>query len=103
MNICRYGSDLISVESYEENNITSSIATSSVPIERRNKTSNNFWLGLASLDDLKTNTLESAAGTLVSQYSGEKLLNVLKIIAQSILELMINFVTSIICLKFQHF
>ncbi|XP_045468348.1 sushi, von Willebrand factor type A, EGF and pentraxin domain-containing protein 1 isoform X2 [Harmonia axyridis] len=66
----RYGSDLISVETYEENNVTSSIATSSVPIERRNATRNNFWLGLASLDDLKTNTLESAAGTLVSQYSG---------------------------------
>lgn len=32
--------------------------------------SNKYWLGLATLDDLRTNTLESAAGTLVSQYSG---------------------------------
>lgn len=29
-----------------------------------------YWLGLASLDDLRTNTLESAAGMLVSQYAG---------------------------------
>ncbi|CAG9836717.1 unnamed protein product [Diabrotica balteata] len=51
-----------------ENNVTASIATSSVPLERRG--ANHYWLGLSSLDDLRTNTLESAAGTLVSQYSG---------------------------------
>lgn len=56
------------VESYTENNVTSFIASSSVPIERRSNS--RYWLGLASLDDLRTNTLESAAGTLVSQYSG---------------------------------
>lgn len=56
------------IESYRENNVTASIATASVPLERRGD--NHYWLGLASLDDLKTNTLESAAGTLVSQYSG---------------------------------
>ncbi|KAK9718535.1 CUB domain [Popillia japonica] len=64
----RYGSDLMAVESYSENNLTASIATSSVGLDRRSD--NHYWLGLASLDDLKTNTLESAAGTLVSQYSG---------------------------------
>lgn len=58
----------MAVESYSENNLTASIATVSVPLERRG--SNHYWLGLASLDDLRTNTLESAAGTLVSQYSG---------------------------------
>ncbi|KAK9881868.1 hypothetical protein WA026_018067 [Henosepilachna vigintioctopunctata] len=66
----RYGSNLMSIESYEENNYTTTIAASAVPIERRSNASRNYWLGLASLDDLKTNTLESAAGTLVSQYSG---------------------------------
>lgn len=66
--IYRYGSDLVTVESYGENNLTASLAAVST-IDRR--FANHYWLGLASLDDLKTNTLESAAGTLVSQYSGE--------------------------------
>lgn len=64
----RYGSDLMAVESYSENNLTATIVSSSVPSERRG--ASQYWLGLASLDDLRTNTLESAAGTLVSQYSG---------------------------------
>lgn len=34
------------------------------------RSSNRYWLGLASLDDLRTNTLESASGALVSQYEG---------------------------------
>lgn len=34
-----------------------------------------YWLGLASLDDLRTNTLESTSGGLVSQYSGFWALN----------------------------
>lgn len=59
----------MAVESYNENNLTATIATASAPIERRGV--NHYWLGLASLDDLRTNTLESAAGILVSQYSGE--------------------------------
>lgn len=60
----------MAVESYAENNLTASIANSSGSIERRGL--DHYWLGLASLDDLRTNTLESAAGTLVSQYSGKK-------------------------------
>lgn len=59
----------MAVESYAENNLTASLATQSVPLERRG--SNHYWLGLASLDDLKTNTLESAAASLVSLYSGK--------------------------------
>lgn len=59
----------MAVESFSENNLTAKIATNAVPQERRGAT--HYWLGLASLDDLKTNTLESAAGTLVSQYSGK--------------------------------
>ncbi|KAH1029275.1 hypothetical protein HUJ05_002540 [Dendroctonus ponderosae] len=64
----RYGSDLMAVESYSENNLTASIANYSGSVERRGL--DHYWLGLASLDDLRTNTLESAAGALVSQYSG---------------------------------
>lgn len=60
----------MAVESYNENNLTAAIAAASVPIDRRG--ASHYWLGLASLDDLRTNTLESAAGTLISQYSGKK-------------------------------
>ncbi|XP_069668601.1 uncharacterized protein uif isoform X2 [Periplaneta americana] len=64
----RYGSDLVLVESFAENNFTAGLATRSTgPAERNGQ---HYWLGLASLDDLRTNTLESAAGLLVSQYSG---------------------------------
>lgn len=61
----------MAVETYSENNLTATLVASSGGLERRG--SNHYWLGLASLDDLKTNTLESAAGTLVSQYSGNPL------------------------------
>lgn len=65
----RYGSDLVLVESYAENNYTAGLALRSLaPSERSNQ---QYWLGLTSLDDLRTNTLESAAGVLVSQYAGE--------------------------------
>ncbi|XP_073992974.1 sushi, von Willebrand factor type A, EGF and pentraxin domain-containing protein uif isoform X1 [Rhodnius prolixus] len=64
----RYGSDLVLVESYGENNFTANLAWRYLgPGERRIQ---HYWLGLASLDDLRTNTLESAAGILVSQYAG---------------------------------
>lgn len=49
------------VESYAENNMTARMAAAVGP---------HYWLGLASVDDLRTNTLESAAGALVSQYAG---------------------------------
>nr|CAD7258136.1 unnamed protein product [Timema shepardi] len=64
----RYGSDLVLVESYSENNYTAGLASRSMgPLDRHN---HHYWLGLASLDSLRTNTLESAAGILVSQYAG---------------------------------
>ncbi|XP_050541159.1 sushi, von Willebrand factor type A, EGF and pentraxin domain-containing protein 1 [Daktulosphaira vitifoliae] len=64
----RYGSDLVLIESYAENNYTASLARRSLsPADRNNQ---RYWLGLASLDDLRTNTLEYAGGVLVSQYSG---------------------------------
>lgn len=65
----RYGSDLVLIESYTENNYTASLARRSLgPADRNNQ---KYWLGLASLDDLRTNTLEYAGGVLVSQYSGK--------------------------------
>lgn len=65
--ISRYGAELITIDSFTENNVTLSLALSN---DVNKRLSNKYWLGLASLDDLRTNTLESAAGTLVSQYSG---------------------------------
>ncbi|KAF7987305.1 hypothetical protein HCN44_003067 [Aphidius gifuensis] len=56
-----YGSELMVVESYTENNMS---------ITMTGRHHDRYWLGLASLDDLRTNTLESAAGMLVSQYAG---------------------------------
>lgn len=67
----RYGSDLVLVESYAENNYTANFVTRNLgPAEKKGQ---NYWLGLTSLDDLRTNTLESAGGILVSQYSGKRL------------------------------
>lgn len=63
----RYGSELVAIDTYSENNITLSIANTA---DHGRRNSEKYWLGLASLDDLRTNTLESAAGQLVSQYSG---------------------------------
>lgn len=65
----------MAVESYGENNLTATIVSSTGTAERRGP--EHYWLGLASLDDLRTNTLESAAGTLVSQYSGVYILPLL--------------------------
>jgi hypothetical protein len=60
------------VESFAENNYTAGLVTRSAgPADRNGQ---RYWLGLASLDDLRTNTLESAAGLLVSQYAGTYLL-----------------------------
>lgn len=49
------------VESYSENNMTTGMIGRNI---------DHYWLGLSSLDDLRTDTLESAAGMLVSQYAG---------------------------------
>lgn len=68
----RYGAELVAVESYTENNITLGLASHG---EMNRRMSDKYWLGLASLDDLRTNTLESASGLLVSQYSGFWALN----------------------------
>ncbi|XP_071439306.1 uncharacterized protein uif isoform X2 [Hetaerina americana] len=68
----RYGSDMVLVESYAENNFTAGVAVRGglVSPGESGPRQKSYWLGLASLDDLRTNTLESAAGLLVSQYAG---------------------------------
>ena len=60
--VYRYGSEMVAIDSYTENNVTLSLAAAA---ESNKRQSNKYWLGLASLDDLRTNTLESAAGGLV--------------------------------------
>lgn len=72
LSTARYGAELVAVDSYAENNATLAIASTA---EASRRTSDKYWLGLASLDDLRTNTLESASGALVSQYSGFWALN----------------------------
>lgn len=66
----RYGASLVSIESYSENNITHNIIRSS-----NKRKPEKYWLGLTALDDLRTNTLESTSGSLISQYSGFWALN----------------------------
>ncbi|XP_042883171.1 sushi, von Willebrand factor type A, EGF and pentraxin domain-containing protein 1-like isoform X2 [Penaeus japonicus] len=61
----RFGSDLVLVESYEQNNFTEHLAHQTL-----DHPTNSYWLGLVSLNDLSTNTLESAGGQHVSLYSG---------------------------------
>ncbi|XP_063614589.1 sushi, von Willebrand factor type A, EGF and pentraxin domain-containing protein 1-like isoform X2 [Penaeus indicus] len=61
----RFGSDLVQVESYEQNNFTEHLAHQTL-----DHPTNSYWLGLVSLNDLSTNTLESAGGKHVSLYSG---------------------------------
>ena len=63
-----YGSDLVVVESYQQNNISERLAQEGLNAVTHPDAA--FWLGLMSLDDLSTNTLEAASGSLVPQYAG---------------------------------
>lgn len=63
---CRFGSELVLVDSYPENNFTQHLAH----LQLDHPTS-SYWLGAVTLNDLNTNTLESAGGEHVSLYSGE--------------------------------
>lgn len=54
------------VESYQQNNISERLAQEQLS----SQPDAAFWLGLTSLDDLSTNTLEAASGALVPQYAG---------------------------------
>lgn len=64
--IIRYGSELASVSDYTQNNFSSSIADETLKdLSRR-----SYWIGFQSIDNLSTNTLESASGTFISMYVG---------------------------------
>lgn len=63
---CRYGSELVEVDSWSSHNWTLALA------KRFSHGDPNFWLGFNTLDDLRTNTLDSASGSLLSQYAGNQ-------------------------------
>ena len=63
---CRYGGDLVVVESYQQNNVSERLAQHRL----QNTADASFWLGLKSLDDLSTNMLDAASGSLVPQFAG---------------------------------
>ncbi|XP_067122803.1 uncharacterized protein [Centruroides vittatus] len=65
--ICRrYGSELVLIEDYNQNNFTNDIAKASL----REAGQLSYWIGLTSVDSLSTNTLESASGSFISKYVG---------------------------------
>jgi len=64
-NFRRYGSELVEVDSWASHNWTVSLA------RRFSHGDPNFWLGYNTLDDLRTNTLDSPSGSLLSQFAGQ--------------------------------
>ena len=63
----RYGSNLVSVASFRQNNFTGELA------QQQLQTSNPedaYWLGYQTQNELQTNTLASASGSQISQYYG---------------------------------
>ncbi|XP_018027289.2 sushi, von Willebrand factor type A, EGF and pentraxin domain-containing protein 1, partial [Hyalella azteca] len=61
----RFGAELLLVDSYVENNFTQHLAHSQL-----DHPTSSYWLGAVALNELNTNTLESAGGDHVSLYSG---------------------------------
>ena len=64
--IYRYGAELALVEGTQENNFTSHLAYSYL----KDANIKSYWLGMHTIDNLLTNTLESASGRFVSKYIG---------------------------------
>ena len=63
----RYGSNLVSVASFRQNNFTGELA------QQQLQTSNPedaYWLGYQTQNELQTNLLASASGSQISQYYG---------------------------------
>jgi hypothetical protein len=60
--LCRYGSDLVSVESFRQNNFTAELAAEFLSAEASSPAGSSYWLGLKSYNDLQTNTLEADDG-----------------------------------------
>ncbi len=63
--LTRYGAELVEVDSWSVHNWTVALA------KRFSHGDPNFWLGFNTLDDLRTNTLDSPSGSLLSQYAGQ--------------------------------
>ncbi|GIY99816.1 neurogenic locus notch 2 [Caerostris extrusa] len=61
-----YGSELALVENFWQNNYTQALAGSNL----KDVSQKTYWLGLRTVDDLSTNTLESAGGSFISLYMG---------------------------------
>ena len=64
----RYGSDLVTVESFKQNNFTGELA--SRLLRSRGDDRSDYWLGFKALNNLQTNTLAAASGDQISQYYG---------------------------------
>ena len=65
----RYGSDLVTVESFRQNNFTAELATKL--LRGRQGEDAAYWLGFRAQNNLATNTLAAASGSQISQYYGK--------------------------------
>lgn len=64
----RYGSELSLISDYTQNNFTAYLANQWLKEDSSSRQS--FWIGFQSIDNLSTNTLESASGRFISKYVG---------------------------------
>ena len=63
----RYGSNLVSVSSFRQNNFTGELAQQQL---QTTSPEDAYWLGYQTQNELQTNTLASASGSQISQYYG---------------------------------
>jgi len=63
----RYGSNLVSVSSFRQNNFTGELAQQQL---QTSSPEDAYWLGYQTQNELQTNTLASASGSQISQYYG---------------------------------
>ena len=64
----RYGSELVTVESYRQNNFTGELASRS--LRTRAGSESSYWLGYRALNNLQTKTLATASGDQINMYYG---------------------------------
>ncbi|KAG0433549.1 hypothetical protein HPB47_019805, partial [Ixodes persulcatus] len=70
--VCRrYGSQLALILNYNQNNFTRGLAATGL----KEVPQSAYWIGLRSVDDLSTNTLESSSGYFIPKYVGYWALN----------------------------
>ena len=63
----RYGSDLVSVESFRQNNFTAELASEFLTGQE----DSSYWLGLQAYNELQTNTLSADDGHQVGSVINE--------------------------------